>query len=204
MKTLSPLKQSFVGALLAAALIVALGIAGAAVAQQYIPERDVNADGRIDAVDIQQVASSWNTSGSPRGTLTVFVSSATTSAAPADARAGMGALCLQDDPTAHFCTLQEIDAAFMSTGVVFQAPFPAAWVDQIRRSTLSRPNGADTYTTTIDYWRGAANTSDPFYVQNCNGWTSTSAMGYGTVIQAGAENYTQVLCSQSYPVACCK
>lgn len=204
MKPLSPLQQSFLGTLLAASLVLALGIAGVALAQQYHPERDVNADGRIDTVDIQQVASSWNTSGSPRGTLTVFTSSATTSAAPANARAGMGALCLQDDPTAHFCTLQEISAALMSTGVVFQAPFPSAWVDQIRRSNISRPNGSDNYTTTNDYWRGSANTTDPFYIQNCNGWTSTAAAGYGTIIQAGAENYTQVACNLGYPVACCK
>ena len=203
-KSLSPFKQSFLGTLLAATLVIALGIAGVALAQQYIPERDVNADGHIDTVDVQQVASSWNTSGSPHGTLTVFASTTTTTAAPTDARAGMGALCRLADPAAHFCTLQEINAAFMSTGVAFQAPFPATWVDFIRRSNISRPNGSDNYNTTNDYWRGAANTVDPFYVQNCNGWTSTGAGAYGTIIQAGAENYLQVVCSQSYPVACCK
>ena len=72
MKSPSPFKQSFLGTLLAATLVIALGIAGVALAQQYIPERDVNADGHIEPIDVQQVASSWNTSGSPRGTLTVF------------------------------------------------------------------------------------------------------------------------------------
>lgn len=204
MKSLSPFRQSFFGTLAALALVVVLGVGGAALAQEYMPQRDVNTDGRIDAVDIQQVASSWNTSGSPRGTLTVFASSATTGAAPAQARAGMGDLCRLDDPDAHFCTLQEINAAFMGSGVRFQTPFPAAWVDFIRSSTISRPSGSDSYSTTNYGWRGVGNTTDPFYVQNCNGWTNTAAGSYGTIIQANAENYAQTTCNLSYPVACCK
>lgn len=204
MQPLSPFKQSFLGTLVALALVIALGAGGAALAQEYFPQRDVNADGRIDTLDIQQVASSWNTSGSPRGTLTVFASSTATGAAPAQARAGMGDLCSLDDPDAHFCTLQEINAAFGSAGVQFQTPFPAAWVDFIRASTISRPNGVDNYTTTNYGWRGAGNTTDPFYVQNCNGWTNTAAGSYGTIIQSGAENYAQTTCNLSYPVACCK
>lgn len=204
MQPLSPFRQSLLGTLVAFALVMALGVAGAALAQQYVPERDVNADGHIDTLDIQQVASSWNTSGSPRGTLTVFATVQTTAGAATHARAGMGELCRTVDADAHFCTLQEINAAFVSGGVQFQTPFPAAWVDFIRSSTISRPSGVDTYNTTNFGWRGAASDVDPFYVRNCNGWTSAAAGGYGTIIQANGENYAQVACNLTYPVACCK
>jgi hypothetical protein len=204
MKPLSPFKQSFLGTLLALALVLALGAAGLALAQEYLPNRDVNADGVIDTLDIQQVASSWNTSGSPRGTLTVFTSSSTTNGAAADGRAGMGALCRVNDPDAHFCTLEEINNAFGSTGVVFVTPFPMAWVDMIRHRNIARPNGADTYSTGNYYWRGVESSADPFYIQNCNGWTNANGASYGTIIMLNAENYTQVTCNQPLPVACCK
>ena len=177
-----------------------IGIAGIALAQQYIPERDVNADGLINTVDIQQVASSWNTSGSPRGTLSVFASTTTTSAAPTDARAGW-VRSAGWTTRRHFCTLQE-STRFMY-GVRSRRPSPPrGWTSS--GAAISPTNGSDNYNTTNDYWRGAANTADPFYVQNCNGWTSTGAGAYGTIIQAGAENYIQAFCNQSYPVACCK
>jgi hypothetical protein len=79
-----------------------------------------------------------------------------------------------------------------------------AWVDMIRHRNISRPNGADTYSTGNYYWRGVESSADPFYIQNCNGWTNANGASYGTIIMLNAENYTQVTCNQPLPVACCK
>jgi hypothetical protein len=89
---MSPFKQSFLGTLLAALVVGAILIAGAVMAQEYYPVRDVNGDGRINTLDIQGVASSWNTSGSPRGTLAVFTTAQATTGAATDARAHGGAV----------------------------------------------------------------------------------------------------------------
>ena len=49
---MSPFKQSFLGTLLAALVVGAILIAGAVMAQEYYPVRDVNGDGRINTLDI--------------------------------------------------------------------------------------------------------------------------------------------------------
>lgn len=202
---MTPFRQSFFGTLAALLVIGVLLIGGAVAAQEYYPVRDVNADARIDTLDIQQVASSWNSSGSPRGTLHVFVTGATTTGTAANARAGLGALCRDVDPDAHLCTLQEISTAMLQTGVAFQTPLPVAWVDNIRRTSATVSVSGTTYQTVDDIWKGIeTQTGNWFYVQNCNGWTSASASGYGTIIEANAAGFTQATCDQAYPVACCK
>ncbi|WP_423223026.1 hypothetical protein [Candidatus Amarolinea aalborgensis] len=201
---MSPFKQSFLGTLLAALVVGAILIAGAVMAQEYYPVRDVNGDGRINTLDIQGVASSWNTSGSPRGTLAVFTTAQATTGAATDARAGMGALCRATDPDAHFCTVQEIGSALWDGGITFQTPFPAAWVDNIRRTSATVSSSGTTYQTYDDIWKGIdTSAGNWFYAQNCNGWTTAGA-GYGSIIEAGGSNVAQATCGQSYPVACCK
>ncbi|MEA3335943.1 MAG: hypothetical protein U9R25_08550 [Chloroflexota bacterium] len=201
---MSPLKQSFFGTLAALLVVGAIFFAGAVAAQEYYPVRDVNADGRIDTLDIQAVASSWNTSGSPRGTLSVFSTAQTTSGDATDARAGMGTLCRAVDPDSHFCTLQEISSALLVSGVTFQTPMPATWIDNIRRTSATLPEGSMTYQTVENFWQGIddAQSGNWFYAQNCNGWTGTA--GYGTILKENGSGYTQAICDQAYPVACCK
>ena len=202
---MSPFKQSFVGTLAAIAVVGAVLVAGVVTAQEYIPVRDVNADGRIDTMDIQEVASSWSTSGSPRGTLLVFTTIQATTGTPIDARAGMGTLCRAVDPDAHFCTLQEIGSALLDGGVTFQTPFPTAWVDNIRRTSATLSVSGTTYQTVDDIWKGIDTSSGNwFYAQNCNGWTSAAAGGYGTTVEANGSNFMQATCNLPYPVACCK
>lgn len=178
-------------------------VAGVVAAQEYYPVRDVNADGRIDTVDIQEVASSWNTSGSPRGTLVVFTTTMATTGAPSDARAGMGNLCRAVDPDAHFCTVQEIGSAFLEGGVVFQTPFPMAWIDDIRRISTTRSISEYSYQTVDETWTGR-NRGYFTEVANCYGWTNAAAEHYGSLIAANGTNLGSTSCSQLYPVACCK
>jgi hypothetical protein len=202
---MSPLKQSFFGTLAALFLVAAVLIGGAVAAQEYYPVRDVNADGRIDTLDVQQVASSWNTSGSPRGTLLVFTTAQTTTGAATNARAGMGELCRAVDVDSHFCTLQEISSALLEGGVTFQTPFATAWVDNIRRTSAQVTVSATIHQTIGDLWKGTdTQAANWFYVQNCNGWTSTITTGYGTILEANGSGYTQAACNLVYPVTCCK
>ncbi len=202
---MSPFKQSFLGTLAAVCVVGAVLVAGVVAAQEYYPVRDVNADGRIDTLDIQQVAASWSTSGSPRGTLLVFTTSQTTNGTPTDARAGMGALCRAVDPDAHFCTLQEIGSALLEGGVVFQTPFPTSWVDNIRRTSATLAVSGTTYQTVDDIWKGIdTSVGNWFSAQNCNGWTSAAVGGYGSIVEANGANSAQATCNMVYPVACCK
>ncbi len=200
---MSPLKQSFLGTLAAILVVGAILIGTAVAAQEYYPVRDVNADGRIDTLDIQGVASSWNTSGSPRGTLVVVATTQTTTGAATNARAGMGELCRAADPDSHFCTLQEISSALLAGGVTFQTPLPVTWIDNIRRTSATVSVSGTTYQTVDDIWKGIDTQSGNwFYAQNCNGWTTTT--GLGTIMQANGSGYGEATCSLPYPVACCK
>jgi hypothetical protein len=202
---MSPLKQSFLGTLTALLLVAVILIGGAVAAQEYYPVRDVNADGRIDTLDIQQVASSWNTSGSPRGTLLVFTTAQTTTGAATNARAGMGELCRAVDVDSHFCTLQEIGTALLESGVTFQTPFATAWIDNIRRTSATVSVSGTTYQTVDDIWKGIESSSGNwFYAQNCNGWTNSGAGAYGTILEANGSGFMQATCNLAYPVACCK
>lgn len=186
MKTLTPFKQSFLGTLAAFLFIAGIFAAGVIFAQSgYDPNRDVNADGQIDTVDIQEVASSWNTAGSPRGTLTVFASTTViTDVTTVGGRIGMGRICLGEDPVSHFCTVQEVEAALRTVGVVFQDSFTStsSWLDSI----VDPPYR--------DWSHG-----------NCQGWTSSGDDSAYIITQDGQLQLRN--CHPAYgtaSVACCK
>lgn len=202
MSHLSPFKQSFLGALAALLVFAVVFVAGAVLAQEYDPVKDINADGRIDAIDIQQVASSWNTAGSPRGTLQVFSSSTTTTGNPAavvgaSSRRGMTLICHIDDPDAHFCTAHEIENALLTTGVDFSGLAATSWLDHMDLRTIYESYGGDLY---LSSWANAVNAP-----RNCYGWHDTAAGYYGiTIIEGGQYLTNGALCTSELPVACCR
>ena len=79
-----------------------------------------------------------NYSGTETGTtsdaLVVFSSAATTDGD--QGRSGMNAICMSEDPEAHFCSLVEIETAWMNGGVRFEHPFNRAWVDYVQLGTV--------------------------------------------------------------------
>ena len=119
MKPVSPFKQALLGGLAALGIAALIFVAGVAVAQEgYDPEKDIDNNGQIDVVDIQEVAESWDTAGSPRGVLHVFQTTATyNGSGPAGyGRSGMHAGCRLEDPASHFLSLIHISAVSLNAG----------------------------------------------------------------------------------------
>jgi hypothetical protein len=202
MPKLSPFKQSFLGGLTALALAAAIFLAGAALAQDgYDPEKDIDNNGQIDVVDIQEVAESWNTAGSPRGVLHVFQTTATVNGSGPSGygRSGMHAGCRAEDPASHFCTIQEIENAWKTTGVDFVLT-SQSWVDNAIVGTVNPDYGGDTIVAS-DWYGGNANGDYPY---NCNGWTINLSTGRGLIINSGAISPAVETCDDIHPIACCK
>jgi hypothetical protein len=115
-----------------------------------------------------------------RNTLYVFSTTATTNG-NGGGRSGMGAVCIAEDPESHFCTRDEITNALLTTGVVFENPFPESWLDQV--------------TQTVGHsWADS---------ENCFGWSATDSAS-GWVILSNAQNTGGPVCTSTRPVACCK
>ena len=119
MHSLSPFKQGLLGGLTAAVVAGLFFIAASVLAQDgdYDATKDINKDGQVDVIDVQSVAASWNSTGSPRAPLVVFGTSTdyTGSATTGYGRRGMHEACRAEDPASHFCTLQEIENAMRTT-----------------------------------------------------------------------------------------
>ena len=112
----------------------------------------------------------------PSGVLYVFPSTATTNGYPGG-RSVIGDICPTEDPDAHFCSQEEIENAWGTTGVYFNNPFPQSWVDY--------------YTT----WEAGV-------ASNCGGWNLDSTTG--KAIQENVSYAVPVSCVFNQPVACCK
>jgi hypothetical protein len=202
MKPLSPFKQGFLGGLASLLLVALLVAAGAVLAQEpYDPNKDIDVNGIIDVVDIQEVAASWNTTGSPRGALVVFGTTTEYTGNPSTGygRRGMHEACRLEDPDSHFCSAQEIEYAMMTTGVTFLT-HAAMWVDVVTLGSLADGfNGI--WVAASDWYGGSSDTSYPY---NCNGWTSASSEYWGYALNTGALGPSFGHCNATHPIACCK
>jgi hypothetical protein len=128
--------------------------------------------------------------------LIVFSSQATTNG-DAGGRTGMNDICENEDPSSHFCSMEEIELAWLERGVRFET-FTGAWLDSHQAGTLikSYATGQDT----VSHWGRN---------YNCGGWTST--VGWSMYIYEGgsALNWegndgTPIYCTEVHPVSCCK
>lgn len=202
MYRLSPFAQSLLGGLTALAIVAAIFAAGVALAQDgFDPEKDIDNNGQIDVVDIQEVAESWNTAGSPRGALSVYASTAqvTGSGPAAYGRSGMHSVCRTEDPASHFCNAQEIENAWKTTGVDFVAT-GQVWVDNAVVGTINPDYGGDTQTAS-DWYGGNAVGDFPY---NCNAWTNNANAARGLILNTGAISLAVESCDDTHAVACCK
>jgi hypothetical protein len=204
MNGLSPFKQGFLGGLTVLVFVALFFVAATVVAQdgEYDATKDIDKNGAVDVLDVQSVAAAWNSTGSPRAPLVVFATAGDyTGAGPAGyyGRRGMHELCRQEDPAAHFCTVQEIENAMRTTGVSFTS-HAAMWVDSAVLGTLS--DSFDGNLLAGSDWYGGTTSTD--YPLNCAGWTSDSGTHWGYSINTGAIAPAVGACSYAHPVACCK
>jgi hypothetical protein len=135
---------------------------------------------------------------SSTGPLFVFSSLATTDGT-AGGRSGMNDICASEDPDSHFCSLNEIEYAWMIKGVKFNSNFSGAWLDSQQLGTVIKhlATGQDTLSTWgRDY--------------SCGGWTSTDSWGEfildggARLNWEGADGGIYIYCSEVHPVTCCK
>lgn len=97
-------------------------------------------------------------------------------------RSFMGEICTNEDPNAHFCSMEEIENARVTNGVYFLVDFVSSWVD------------------VIDFSQGGW--SDVGL--NCAGWSSENDLHTGFVLSAFASSLDVVTCDSLARVACCK
>jgi len=201
---LTPFKQGFLGGV-AAIIVVALFFVASNVAAQdsdYDPTKDIDNNGQIDVLDIQSVAGAWNTAGSPRAPLVVFSTAATfQGSGPGSTygRRGMHKACNDEDPAAHFCSIQEIENALRTTGVYF-ATGTQSWIDNMVLGSLV--DGYDGDLTGSSDWYGGSTISD--YPFNCQSWISNANGSRGLILNTGAISPAAEACDDTHPVACCK
>lgn len=134
--------------------------------------------------------------------LLVFSSSATTTG-DVGGRTGLGTICANEDPSAHACTLYEIENAMKTTGVFFRDPFTTSWVDTPAKLGTDIINTQSYRITGSSDWRDLS----------CLGWTTSDSTSYGTLIGAQASRVIwgdsgnllyDNACNASNTVACCK
>lgn len=114
-------------------------------------------------------------------------------------RAGMHAGCRLEDPSSHFCTIQEIENAWKEGGLSFEAT-SQAWVDNGIVGTVNTGYGGDTAAAS-DWYGGNAAGDFPY---NCNGWINSTGAGRGLIVNDGAISPAVETCDDIHPIACCK
>lgn len=137
-----------------------------------------------------------------RGTLQVFGTSTSYNGNPATGygRRGMHEACRLEDPESHFCSIQEVENAFRTTGVTFLT-HGAMWVDNVILGSLSDTYDGDWFAAS-DWYGGGSSSSD--YPLNCGGWTQSTSAAYGFAINTGAISPSIAVCDSTHPIACCK
>ena len=131
----------------------------------------------------------------PPGVLYVFSSTAATDGS-AGGRNTIGDICPNENPDAHFCSLQEIENAWATTGVYFSDPFSQSWLDNPPLLGTRYPDSNGDPKTSI--W---SSTGD---YGNCGSWSFDIAGMKGTVIMDSALSVFSATCDSTLPVACCK
>lgn len=202
MRRLTPFRQGMLGGLAAIAVVALVFAAGIVFAQEgYDPEKDIDNNGQIDVIDIQDVAASWETAGSPRGVLHVFNSNVTVNGGgPVGyGRSGMNAACRAEDPASHFCTIQEVENAWKTTGIDFVLT-GQSWIDNAIVATVNSDYNGDA-TGASDWYGGTAMGDYPY---NCGAWTLSTNTARGLILNLGAISPASETCDDVHPIACCK
>jgi len=185
--------------ILVAVLIFMLGVTSATAGWIKVPVLDFS--GFLPSV--MKNADTTSTAAGSTGALVVFSSAAVTDG-NAGGRAPMNNICFVQDPDSHFCSLVEIETAWMYRGVRFQNPFTRAWVDDPVLGTVIRHQATG----------AGADSNWEYYTNVCQAWTSNNSMDEGTWIDNGARkpNFEwygtpggiAAGCNEVHPVACCK
>ena len=132
------------------------------------------------------------TSVIPSGVLYIFSSTATTTG-NAGGRSAIQQICPSEDTSAHFCSIYEIESAWTTSGVLFNHPFPKAWIDFPNRlGTLAYTTAGYPFNSE---WSGAG---------TCDTWTSSLNIKNGRTIYESAFDIAGETCDASLPIACCK
>jgi len=131
----------------------------------------------------------------PPGVLYVFPSTATMDGS-AGGRDDMGDICFTQDPESHLCSLQEIENAWVTTGVHFSNSFSKSWVDNPSfLGTIYPDSSGDPRNSS---WGSVGEYG------NCASWSLDIAGPYGTVILASGAEIFYEDCDSELPIACCK
>jgi hypothetical protein len=129
----------------------------------------------------------------PPGVLYVFPSTTKTDGDPGG-RDVMGDICFTEDPDSHFCSLHEIEHAWVETGIYFTTPYTETWVDYPKELGTYYPDSST----------GLINPSAwAHWDENCNGWMDNTEVGMGMMIDI-ARTVRKRFCNYSRPIACCK
>jgi hypothetical protein len=192
----NPNRLKLLTAILIAALVFMLGAGAATAGWIKIPLVDLSTFLPIVLKD-----SSPQNPTSAGSTLVVF-SSAATIKGNGGGRSGMNNICYTQDNSSHFCSLPEIETAWMYRGVRFQHPFTRAWVDDPVLGRVIRHQATGTGAESV--WSS--------YGANCFGWTNdtSSAEAYWIDTNASGGDFeifgspSSALCNETHAVACCK
>jgi hypothetical protein len=198
MHPINPDRLKPLALILVAVLIFMLGVTSATAG--WIKIQGLDFAGFLPSV--MKNADTSTTVAASEGALVVFSSAAVTDG-NGGGRAPMNNICFVQDPASHFCSVIEIETAWMYRGVRFQNPFTRAWVDNPILGEVIRNQVTGTGARSI--WE--TNTI-------CNGWTTNNSGYEGTWIDDGGKklNYewygappgTTAWCNEVHPVACCK
>ena len=131
----------------------------------------------------------------PSGVLYVFFSTESTNG-NAGGRVGMDTICSNTDPSSHFCSIHEIENAWINTGVYFNTPLAeTGWLDNPTMLGTTIVN-QDLHIVSSD-WQYTSSWS-----ASCQGWTVYTDLGWA--IESGANDVTQYSCNEVKKVTCCK
>ncbi len=201
MKNLSEVKQSFLGGLTALILTMLLFAASAVYAQEAFNPEDASVDRDRNAIFETLPLLAPDAVDSSTGQLIVFQTSGTYNGSGPSGygRSGMHAACQAEDPASHFCTIQEIENAWKTRGVLFITS-SQSWIDNAVVGTINDDFTGDILISS-DWYGGNVNGDYPY---NCNAWTINLPDGRGTIINSGAISWAVETCDDVHPIACCK
>ena len=171
--------RKFFTIVLFAVMMFIVGVTAASAEWVSLPSAEYISNAFSGFLPIVMSSDTPETEG-PVGALIVFSTQAKTTGA-GGGRVGMNAKCAAEDPKAHFCTLQEVHNAFLTSGVYFNTSTAEdSWIDNID-------------STDVMIWNS----------YNCGGWTNEAAGG--RIVRRKAEGpLTTTDCTRSLPIACCR
>jgi hypothetical protein len=219
MKSQSSFKK---GLLVVVGLLVATGIflAGLLTAQQlYNPARIGDSGAGASNLDnISDLEGSCQPICNQRGTLTVYQSTDHVSGRVhirnregqgLSHRAAMHAICQQEDPESHFCSIQEIEHAWRTSGVYFHIPSDRydnltnySWVDDAKLGSILDSYHEDPNQKAKSDWWGGNGEDD--YPLNCYAWSEDDPGLKGLALSIDVATVEPQDCEFEIAVTCCK